>query len=636
LFDDKYDVVVIGAGHAGIEAAAVVKRMGKKVCLFTFDLDTIGLTPCNPAVGGPGKGHLVFEIDAMGGVMGELVHRSYTQIRVLMTSRGNTARVLRAQIDKKMYQLEARKILEEMGVDVKQDEVVEIVIEKGRVKGVKTALGKLYSCEKVILTAGTYLDAEIVLGFKKWRAGPSNHMASYALTKRLLKHGVEVTRFQTATPMRVDGRTIDFQLMKPLMPDVGITSFKFGKKVDKIRQVPSYLTYTTKETVEVIKQHLSTSPIVIGNIAEAGPRFCPSIDRKVINFPEKPDHQIFVEPEGFNTVEWYLQGLTTSMPPYVQHKILESIPSLKRARITRYGYAIEYNVFPPFKQLKPTLEHINVKGLYFAGQINGTSGYEEAAAQGLIAGINAALSLDGGKELVLSRSSSYIGVLIDDITTKSFTEPYRLYTSRVEYRMILRASTAYFRLTPIAYRLGVVDRKFYEEVERLRKEIQRTVELLKLKKIAPTKKVNEKLKEVGSTALSKKVSLAEILKRPEFNYSLLKRLFPEYVPELSSPDAEFEVETEIKYEAYIKRQLSRVWKREKFEKFEVPEGFDWNLLRGKISAEALDELIRTSPSSGKEIARLARVSEEDLVFLYQFFRDKKFRLRILGMKAEEL
>ncbi len=617
---EYYDIIVIGAGHAGVEAAFIASKLVEKVLLLTLNLDIIAWTPCNPSIGGPGKGHLVAEIDALGGLMGKITDSAYVQMRTLMTSRGRTARALRAQIDKKIYSHNARIFLESIpNLVIKQEMATDIKVENGKVKAVITEFGNEYECKAAILTGGTFLNSKIVLGQLTWNSGPHEERTCSTLSRKLKKLGIEVDRFQTATPPRVNGRSIDFSVMKPLEGETGIRGFSWGTIIDRENQIPSFLTYTSKKTVDFMKQALKYSPLMLGNITDRGPRFCPSIDRKVINFPEKYDHQIFVEPEGFQTDEWYLQGLTTSLPPQIQLELLKTVKGLENAEIMRFGYAIEYDYFPP-RQIYPTMESKIVEGLYFAGQVNGTSGYEEAAAQGLIAGINAALKILGKPEFVLTRYSSYIGVLIDDITRKEFFEPYRLYTSRVEYRMLLRQSMAHFRLSLMAKNLGLIDENTYNEISNLKKKMDFYVAKIKNTFVTPNKKTNEILRKIGTANIKTKISLADLLNRSDVKIYDLKHFginfddIPNWLVE--------EIETEIKYEGYILKQLAEIEKMEKIRKVKIPQDIDYNNIPS-LSVEAKDELLRTKPKNLAQVMENARVSQEDLFVLYKYIKKRE-------------
>lgn len=623
---ESYDVVIIGAGHAGCEAALASARLGHSTLIFTVSVDSIAMMPCNPNVGGTSKGHLVREIDALGGEMGKNIDRTFIQSKMLNSSKGPAVHSLRAQADKQAYSRSMRKVLENTnGLTIKQGEVAEILTENGCVSGVRTYTDAIYPCKAVIIATGTYLKARCITGDSITYTGPNGLMAANHLTDSLIKLGIKVRRFKTGTPARVDKRSIDFSKMTPQYGDENLVPFSFTNKPEDIEreQVPCYLTYTNNETHEIIRKNIDRSPLYSGEIKGVGPRYCPSIEDKVMRFKDHDRHQVFIEPEGNYTNEMYVDGMSSSMPEDVQIAMYRTIPGLEHCQIVRNAYAIEYDCIDA-TQLKPSLEFKKISGLFAAGQFNGSSGYEEAAAQGLMAGINAAMKLDGRKPLILKRSDAYIGVLIDDLVTKESLEPYRMMTSRAEYRLLLRQDNADLRLTEYGHDVGLVSDERYDHVQKKAKLIDEEVSRLKETMISGTKEVQGVLAELGSSPLNTAVSLAELIRRPELDYDKISSLDKER-PDLSS-DVTEQVNINIKYEGYIAREQRQVDQFKKMEDRFIPDGIDYESI-DNIRKEARQKLSEMRPESIGQASRISGVSPSDisvlLVYIEQWLRTHK-------------
>ena len=619
--NQEYDAVVVGAGHAGCEAALALARLSLKTVMFTVSVDSIAMMPCNPNVGGTSKGHLVREIDALGGEMGKNIDRTFIQSKMLNKSKGPAVHSLRAQADKQEYSKSMRKVLEQTeNLTIRQGEVNEILVEDGRVVGVKTYTGAVYSCKVCVLCTGTYLNARCITGSVSVYTGPNGLQAATHLTDSLEKLGIEMRRFKTGTPARIDGSTIDYSKMEPQYGDEKIVPFSFTNTSDSVQreQVKCYLTYTNEKTHEIIRDNLDRSPLYSGYIKGTGPRYCPSIEDKVVRFADKNRHQVFIEPEGNYTNEMYIGGMSSSLPEDVQFDMYHSVPGLEHAKIVRNAYAIEYDCINSL-ELLPSLELKKVSGLFSAGQANGSSGYEEAAAQGLIAGINAARKVKEKDPLILDRSQGYIGVLIDDLVTKGTNEPYRMMTSRAEYRLLLRQDNADERLTPIGYEMGLIDEERYEKFQEKYKCIKEEVERVKNSYVGNSDKVQNLLKEHKSTELVSGISLAELIKRPELNYDVLKEIDTGR-PELSEEICN-EVNIVLEYEGYIARQQKQVEQFHKLEKKKIPANIDYDKV-GSLRLEAIQKLKEIKPESIGQASRISGVSPSDisvlLVYLEQF------------------
>ena len=615
-----YDIAVIGAGHAGCEAGLAAARLGMKTLVFSISLEAVANMPCNPHIGGSSKGHLVREIDALGGEMGKNIDKTMIQIKMLNTSKGPAVHSLRAQADRKRYHMEMKHTLEKQeNLYLKQGEIVDIKIENGKVVGIETAVGAIYGVKAVIVATGTYLKGKIFMGEFSQESGPDGVSAANKLSDSLKRIGVDLVRFKTGTPARINKRSIDFSKMEVQKGDDNIVPFSFEDEIKDLKQVDCYLTYTNEETHKIIRDNLHRSPLYAGEIKGTGPRYCPSIEDKVVRFSDKPRHQAFVEPVGLDTDEMYIQGLSSSLPEDVQIALYHTIPGLEKAEFTRSAYAIEYDCIDP-SNLKLSLEYKGIEGLFMAGQTNGTSGYEEAACQGLIAGINAAQKIKGKEPVILDRTQGYIGVLIDDIVTKGTNEPYRMMTSRAEYRLLLRQDNADLRLTEIGHDVGLISEERYQKFLTKKANIEKEIQRLKNTIVKPTEEVNKLLIDCGTSPLTTGTKMAELLKRTELDYEKLASIDPER-PELTLQEKE-EVEIQVKYEGYIKMQEAQVEKFKKLETKLLPDDIDYQSING-LCLEARQKLDKYRPRSIGQASRISGVSPADISVLLIYLQVNK-------------
>ncbi|WP_122644628.1 tRNA uridine-5-carboxymethylaminomethyl(34) synthesis enzyme MnmG [Luxibacter massiliensis] len=618
---DHYDIAVVGAGHAGCEAALASARMGFRTIIFTVSVDSIALMPCNPNIGGSSKGHLVREVDALGGEMGKVIDKTFIQSKMLNKSKGPAVHSLRAQADKAGYSRTMRRILEgQENLDIRQTEITDILSENQKIIGVRTYLGATYRCRAVILCTGTYLKAKCIYGDVSTNTGPNGLQAANYLTESLKSMGIKMYRFKTGTPARIDKNSIDFTKMEEQKGDEKIVPFSFTTDPEDIQidQVSCWLTYTNEKTHEVIKNNLDRSPLFSGMIEGTGPRYCPSIEDKVVKFADKDRHQVFIEPEGLDTTEMYIGGMSSSLPEDVQYDMYRSVPGLENAKIVRNAYAIEYDCIDA-RQLKSTLEFKNIEGLFSGGQFNGSSGYEEAAAQGLIAGINAARKLQGKEGIVIDRSEGYIGVLIDDLVTKESHEPYRMMTSRAEYRLLLRQDNADLRLTKLGYEVGLIDEERYQYLLEKEKLIEEEIRRVEHTNIGTSEEVQNLLKKYGSTSLISGTTLAELIRRPELSYEILK---PIDQGRMSLPfDIQEQVNINIKYEGYIKRQQRQVEQFKKLEKKLIPEDINYHDIKS-LRLEAKQKLTDIKPLSIGQASRISGVSPADISVLLVYMEGR--------------
>ena len=627
---DQYDVAVIGAGHAGCEAALACARLGFRTIVFTVSVDSIALMPCNPNIGGTSKGHLVREVDALGGEMGKVIDRTFIQSKMLNKSKGPAVHSLRAQADKALYSRTMRQVLESQeNLEIKQAEVVNILTEdvdgKKKVTGVQTYSGAVFRCQAVILCTGTYLKARCIYGDVSTNTGPNGLQAANYLTECLKDLGVKMYRFKTGTPARIDRNTVDFSKMEEQKGDERIVPFSFTTDPESIQkdQVSCWLTYTNERTHEIIRKNLDRSPLFSGMIEGTGPRYCPSIEDKVVKFADKSRHQVFIEPEGLETNEMYIGGMSSTLPEDVQYEMYRSVPGLEHVKIVRNAYAIEYDCIDA-RQLRPTLEFRNIDGLFSGGQFNGSSGYEEAAAQGLLAGINAARKLQGKDGVILDRSEAYIGVLVDDLVTKESHEPYRMMTSRAEYRLLLRQDNADQRLTAKGYEIGLIDQERYERLLKKEKLIETEMERLKKTYVGTTEEVQKLLEENGSTPLTSGSNLAELVRRPELSYEILSPLDhnrPEFPNDLRE-EVQEQVNINIKYEGYISRQKKQVEQFKKMESKKIPENIDYDQVKS-LRIEAVQKLKEYQPVSVGQASRISGVSPADISVLLVYMEQLK-------------
>lgn len=616
----NFDIAVIGAGHAGCEAGLAAARLGMKTLVFSISLDAVANMPCNPHIGGSSKGHLVREIDALGGEMGKNIDKTMIQIKMLNTSKGPAVHSLRAQADRKKYHTEMKHTLEKQeNLYLKQGEIVDIKVENGKVTAVETNVGAIYGVKAVIVATGTYLKGKIFMGEFSQESGPDGVSAANKLSESLRKIGVDLVRFKTGTPARINRRSIDFSKMELQKGDEQVVPFSFEDEIKELNQVDCYLTYTNEETHRIIRENLHRSPLYAGKIEGTGPRYCPSIEDKVVRFSDKPRHQAFVEPVGLDTDEMYIQGLSSSLPEDVQIALYRTIPGLENAEFTRSAYAIEYDCIDP-SNLKLSLEYKGIDGLFMAGQTNGTSGYEEAACQGLIAGINATRKINGLEPIIIDRTQGYIGVLIDDIVTKGTNEPYRMMTSRAEYRLLLRQDNADLRLTEIGHEIGLISDERYLRFKKKKENIEKEIKRLNNTIVKPTEEVNQLLIKYGTSPLTTGTKMAELLKRTELNYERLKTIDLDR-PKLSLQEKE-EVEIQVKYEGYIKMQEAQVEKFKKLETKILPENIDYENIQG-LSLEARQKLNKFKPHSIGQASRISGVSPADISVLLIYLQVNK-------------
>ena len=608
---DTFDVIVVGAGHAGVEAALVAARLGGKTLLATLSLDNVALMPCNPSIGGPAKGHLVRELDALGGQMGISADLACIQMRLLNTGKGYAVHALRGQEDKPFYHTLMKKIVEDQeNLELKQLMIDKLLVENGAVVGVEAETGEIFEAKCVILATGTYLRGRIVYGQVNYECGPNGLRSAQKLSASLLENGVELMRFKTGTPARIDARSLDYSKMEPQYGDEEVRNFSFISDIKTREQVPCYLTYTNEATHKIIRDNLHLSGMFNGMIEGVGPRYCPSIESKIVRFANKERHQLFIEPEGRSTNEMYVQGMSSSLPAHIQLQFMQTIPGLEHCKMMRAGYAIDYDCLDPL-QLRPSLEHKAISGLFSAGQSNGTSGYEEAAAQGLMAGINAMMKINGREPLVLRRDEAYIGVLIDDLVTKGTSEPYRMMTSRAEYRLLLRQDNADLRLTEKGRAIGLVDDKRYGIFTEKRTALERTVSELGKQNISPSAENNAKLEAMGTAPLRSGSSLLDLLRRKEITYSKLQQAFD--LPELAPQVAE-QAEIFAKYEGYITKQRQEVERFMKLENKRLPDDIDYRAIK-ELSSEAAEKLDKVRPANIGQASRISGVSPADISVL---------------------